>query len=85
VAYYVGKNFNQKTAADITKLEVSIETDYVRLLQDKCQEERNYMHALRRQIQYAYSARLRDEYKRQLENFQAPWCDRLQQMVGVAG
>ena len=82
VAYYVGKTFSQKNNKEINQMEGGIETDFVRLLQEKCGEEKYYMQTLRRQIQYAYSARMRDEYKRQLENFQAPWCDRLQQMVG---
>ena len=82
VAYYVAKAFTQsKSSQQITKLEGNIETDYIRLLQEKCGEEKYYMQNLRRQIQYSYSARMRDDYKRQLENLKTPWCDRLQNMV----
>lgn len=83
VNYYVPGNFN-KPRAELPKFESTIEADYMHLVQEKCQEERYYMMSLRQRMQYSYTQRMRDEYKRQLEQYQATWCERLQDLTSLA-
>jgi DnaJ family protein B protein 12 len=83
VNYYVPNNFN-KPRLELPKFESTIESDYIHLVQEKCQEERYYMMSLRQRMQYSYTQRMRDEYKRQLEEYQAHWCERLQDLTALA-
>ena len=89
IQYFVPSSFN-KPRQELLKVvsghqfENGVEADYIQLAQEKCQEEKYYIMSLRQRMQYSYTQRMRDEYKRQLEQFQATWCERLQDLTSLA-